>query len=273
MLFSDTSINVFTDNLKAPIPAKIKICTDGAVSVDLDQAAIKVANKLTIHAKLQSSHEILALFQVLSSLTLKQQMSTCLVLPYLPYARQDRPTCDTLFSLKMFADILNSYNLQKVMITAPHSDVGPGLINNSYVLYSEGWQNLDTSIYNSIISPDAGAYKRINLFNEVIDKPLPIIIASKKRCLVTNEITGTEIHGDVTGQTVLIVDDLCDGGRTFCKLAEALANAGAKQIDLYVDHGIFSYGVQDLHCYINNIYTHHNWLSDFKPAFPIIEKN
>ena len=41
---------------------------------------------------------------------------------------------------------------------------------------------------------------------------------------------------------ILIVDDICDGGMTFIKVAEVLKNFGTKQIDLAVSHGLFSKG-------------------------------
>lgn len=47
----------------------------------------------------------------------------------------------------------------------------------------------------------------------------------------------------VQDKTCVIVDDLCDGGGTFSGLAEQLVLAGAKVVDLYVTHGVFSKGL------------------------------
>ena len=51
-----------------------------------------------------------------------------------------------------------------------------------------------------------------------------------------------EVFGDVTGKSVLIADDICDGGRTFIELAKVLKERGAAHIHLHVTHGIFSKG-------------------------------
>jgi ribose-phosphate pyrophosphokinase len=51
---------------------------------------------------------------------------------------------------------------------------------------------------------------------------------------------GIKLHGDVTGKRVLIVDDLCDGGRTFIELAGVLRSRAAADIGLFVSHGLFT---------------------------------
>ena len=47
---------------------------------------------------------------------------------------------------------------------------------------------------------------------------------------------------DVNGMVCLIIDDICDGGRTFEGIATLLREAGATGVDLFVTHGIFSRG-------------------------------
>jgi len=45
----------------------------------------------------------------------------------------------------------------------------------------------------------------------------------------------------------MIVDDICDGGATFILLAKELYAAGAKEVNLFVTHGIFSKGLIPLY--------------------------
>jgi phosphoribosylpyrophosphate synthetase len=49
--------------------------------------------------------------------------------------------------------------------------------------------------------------------------------------------------GDCKDKRVLIVDDICDGGKTFELLAKDLYNAGAEEVNLFVTHGLFSKGL------------------------------
>jgi ribose-phosphate pyrophosphokinase len=40
-----------------------------------------------------------------------------------------------------------------------------------------------------------------------------------------------------------MVDDICDGGRTFIELAKELRGMGAEKVHLYVTHGFFTKGL------------------------------
>jgi ribose-phosphate pyrophosphokinase len=79
--------------------------------------------------------------------------------------------------------------------------------------------------------------------------------ASKSRNLMTQEITDTSFDGDVTNRNVLVVDDICDGGRTFIQLGKKLREQGCKELSLLVTHGIFSYGVDELMKIYDRVYT------------------
>ncbi len=57
------------------------------------------------------------------------------------------------------------------------------------------------------------------------------------------------------GKYCVIVDDICDGGRTFIELAKTLKEGGAQRVVLYVTHGIFSKGIYPLEKYIDEVYT------------------
>ena len=81
------------------------------------------------------------------------------------------------------------------------------------------------------------------------------------------------IQGDVKDKECLIVDDLADGGRTFKFLAEALKCRGASKIFLYVTHGQFNYGFEELKGAINHIYctnSFKNIKDEFVTQFKVI---
>jgi ribose-phosphate pyrophosphokinase len=108
-----------------------------------------------------------------------------------------------------------------------------------------------------LVSPDAGAYKKIfdvaQKFN--IDN---IITASKVRDIKTGAILRTEVptldqHKDLK---YIIIDDICDGGRTFTELAKVMKESRpTAKIYLVVTHGIFSAGFDELSKYFEQIYT------------------
>ena len=48
------------------------------------------------------------------------------------------------------------------------------------------------------------------------------------------------IIGDVKGQTCILVDDIIDSGGTIVNAAKALKSRGAKDVYVYITHGVLS---------------------------------
>lgn len=181
-----------------------------------------------------------------------------LTYPYFPYARQDRVMHENEpFSLKTFCDLLNLQNFSSVTIYDPHSDVAPALINNCRVIpqWDIGRQTLPQDYFDNhlFISPDAGAYKKLS---KLITDDSRIAIGVKNRDSDGN-ITHTNVFSPtpIDGRDCVIVDDICDGGKTFLELAKTLKSKRAKSVILYVTHGIFSKGFDELKQYVDRIHT------------------
>ncbi len=181
-----------------------------------------------------------------------------LLYPYLPFGRQDRFTAPLHpFSLKIFCDMINTQGFNSVTIADPHSDVSQALINNCLIVTQDQLVSKiipDDILKNDdmiLVSPDAGAYKKISKLGN------DIAIGIKKRDPNTGSILKTDVFYDkqFNNRPCLIVDDICDGGRTFVELAKALKLKGAGDLYLYVTHGIFSKGFEELGTYFKHIYT------------------
>lgn len=194
-----------------------------------------------------------------------------LIIPYMPYSRQDRVTEDgSAFALKCFAEIINGCNFHEVETWDAHSNVTELLINNIVNIdqsrFLEGILRNDKSV-DCIIAPDAGAYKKVyetcsRLPQKLKDK-LTIVCAQKVRNVSTGDIEGMSIDGSQIKQKhCLVLDDICDGGRTFVELAKVINTYThpftPKSIQLAVTHGIFSKGLEELQKYYSQIYTENN---------------
>jgi len=191
-------------------------------------------------------------------------VNTILYIPYLPYARQDR-VCNPgeAHSLKVVCDIINYCEFDKVVCVDLHSDVAEALIDNlKHVTQANVLQHFKSKFtdYYAIICPDAGASKKIYAAAKALGIP-NIIFCDKVRDTKTGEILKTIVHeGDFIAKhhKLLIVDDICDGGRTFIEIAKALdidaPDGWCPRIDLFVTHGIFSKGLEALEG-IDNIIT------------------
>ena len=182
-------------------------------------------------------------------------------LTYVPYSRQDRVCAQgDAFGLKVFADQINALNSNLVTIFDAHSDVAPALINNCIHREAKDLFALNSNFlynYSHLVSPDAGAYKKVNSIASLID--IPVIPALKTRDAATGRLSNTILVTDgVESPTrLLVIDDICDFGRTFINLGKALRKTFPDTpIDLYVSHGIFSKGIDELKFYYDNIYCH-----------------
>ena len=161
-----------------------------------------------------------------------------LEMPYCPHARMDRVKNDNdFFTLKYFADIINSLNFSEVIIHDPHSNVCSALINNVRIIrpIDNIRMVLDDINSNEMIAfyPDEGAMKRGTdyLYGHYA-------FGIKKRDWDTGEILGLEVINKeiVANRDVLIIDDICSRGGTFLQSAKKLKELGANKIYLYITH-------------------------------------
>lgn len=183
-----------------------------------------------------------------------------LILPYFPYARQDRVANEgEPLSVKVFANLINSLGYKEVRVLDPHSDVTTALVDNIKVVpQHEIWGSyINNAVVGQVdlISPDAGALKKIyKLQSQAKDKVANIRIGTKHRDTMTGQITGTSVDGKPVSRTAIIVDDICDGGRTFIELAKVIRQ-DYDRIELCVTHGIFSKGMDVLFEHFDTVVT------------------
>jgi ribose-phosphate pyrophosphokinase len=199
-----------------------------------------------------------------------------LYIPYCIGGRSDRKFQEGGFNYikNVIAPILNSQNFDMVTILDPHSDVLEACINNFTGVNNYGLINFAIRDYFKnkgysgmakeylddlcLISPDAGAFKKIfNVAKEFGIKN--VLTATKVRDLETGKIQHTDVplREDLFDKDMFIVDDICDGGRTFIEIAKAIKETSGFEGKIYliVTHGIFSNGYAELGEYFEQIYT------------------
>lgn len=250
-------------------PIQVIKFSGGEIQVNLSNL-IDGSKTNIVTAYIKSSDDIMTLIQTKAILDLQGFKQINLVLPYVPYGRSDRVMTDGECSgLKQFAKILNSLNFTNVLTYDPHSDVTEALIDNLTILdqsicIDTVFQQFKVPYGNDfdyIVSPDAGANKKCVKLSKLLS--IPMIEASKVRCVQTGKILKTSVNTqglDLTGKSILIPDDLAEGGRTFSGLAEVLKKEHkVENITLYVTHGLFPNGVEHLKEYIDQIYCYYMW--------------
>jgi ribose-phosphate pyrophosphokinase len=252
---------------KSYIKYKINKFPDGQQSVDLVDI-FNITDDIRIATRLNSFSDLEILICATKALRNITTKPIHLYVPYFLGSRSDRKfgLGGVNYLKEVICPIINSLDFATVEVLDPHSDVLEACLNNfvklpTNYLVKQALTQIDNKdgAQNRVclVSPDAGAYKKIfdvaQKFN--IDN---IITASKVRDLKTGAILRTEVptldqHKDLK---YIIIDDICDGGRTFTELAKAVQNQRPNaKIYLIVTHGIFSAGFDELSKWFEGIYT------------------
>ena len=199
-----------------------------------------------------------------------------LVLPYFPAARQDRVmVAGEPLSVKVYADLINALDLDKVTIFDAHSEVAIALLNNCKAISNHKFieQVLQNLGEVQLIAPDGGALKKIYKLAAYLQGAYPVVECSKSRDVRTGKLSGFKVFvEDLQGADCLIVDDICDAGGTFMGLANALKEKNAGKLYLAVSHGIFSKGLDSLSQHFTQIFTT-NSFNDCKPNEQLTQLN
>lgn len=259
------NITLRTSNNEPITFEKFGLFTDGAINVRLAQTDI-VPSEIIIDANLRTASGILELLMITDAVRRKYPgyRRWHLLCKYLPYARQDR-VCNEgeAFSLEVLCNLINAQHYDSVTVWDVHSKVSMDLLQNATNVHVSDLISAETIGNKVLVSPDKGAFDRVYACSKKFDRLM--IIAEKIRNPDTMAITGTKIvdsYMDRINQGLInvsngfiIIDDICDGGRTFIELAKVLRPLTTGTIDLWVTHMIASYGFDVFNGLVDNIYT------------------
>jgi ribose-phosphate pyrophosphokinase len=88
-----------------------------------------------------------------------------------------------------------------------------------------------------IVAPDPGGVERARAYAKRLDATLAIV---DKRRPTANVAEVHHIIGEVAGRAALIVDDMVDTAGTLTKVAEAVQQAGARELLASCSHAVLS---------------------------------
>ena len=233
---------------------------------------------IVIHSHLNSFLDLELILSATAALRELGFKQISLYVPYFLGARSDRKFIEgsSNYLKTVICPIINSQNYEKVMVVDAHSDVLEACLNNYYKINNislvkfalERIDNKnDAHERITLVSPDAGALKKV--FDVATHFSINnLIIANKHRDIKSGKITHTDVPGlpdpkldsPVYPMSFVIVDDICDGGRTFIEIAKAIKEKRPSgiyredKIFLVVTHGIFSGGYDTLSEYFDGIF-------------------
>jgi ribose-phosphate pyrophosphokinase len=165
------------------------------------------------------------------------------VIPYYGLARQDRKDKPRVaIGAKLVANLLTAAGIHRIMTMDLHAaqiqaffDIPVDHLDASVIfvphIKSLGLKNL------TIASPDMGGSYRARTFAKFFNAEVVICDKRRKRA---NEIESMSIIGDVTGQDIVLIDDIIDTAGTLSKAAALIMENGANSVRAVCTHAVLS---------------------------------
>lgn len=217
---------------------------------------VLAATKIWVQAHIRTADDLMGLCLLTSALdSAAPGKVKDLILPYLPYSRADRRfEKGDCFGLEVFASIINTLGYHQVSTLDAHSETVNWQINSirnvpAQPLIQQALREITFSKV-AILLPDKGALRY----------QMPhALCCEKDRDPRSGKLLGfkvPEASAFEGYEAILIIDDICDAGGTFLGISEALGLKGMSlPTYLYVSHGLFSKGTEQLLKFFAHIYS------------------
>lgn len=155
--------------------------------------------------------------------------SVSVVIPYFPYARQDRMAKGReAISARVVANLLEALGANRVIYMDIHNTAIQGFFNIpvdplSAIPVLASYFKQDQFKNHVIVSPDVGRAGLAGKYAEITN--LPLVVMHKRRTS-SSEAHTTHVVGDICGKSPIVIDDLMASGSVL-KQIDALYEAGA----------------------------------------------
>ena len=166
------------------------------------------------------------------------------VIPYFGYARQDRKVVPrTAISAKLVSNLITNAGAHRIVTVDLHAGQIQGFfdipVDNlfSTPIFSKHIKKYISNKNIICVAPDVGGVERARALGQKLNVGLAIV---DKRRPAPGKSQVMNIIGNVKGKNCLLVDDIIDSGGTIVNAAKALKEKGAKDVYVYVTHGVLS---------------------------------
>ena len=168
------------------------------------------------------------------------------ILPYLAYARQDKPTkfMREPTTAKLMADLGTEAGIDRLIAWDPHCGQIRGFYGSmpvnmleSLTLFIEEFRRFQDREDVIAVAPDTGASKFVTHLGRALN--LKCAIASKYRPR-PEEVVISQIIGDFAGKSVAIVldDMISNGGTVYALIKKLVEEKGIEEVYLGVSHNL-----------------------------------
>ena len=226
------------------VNSSIKNFADGEIYVELNENIR--GNSIFIIQSISSpaNDNLMELLLCIDALKRSSAKNITAVIPYFGYARQDRKVVPrTSISAKLVSNLITKAGADRVVTVDLHAGQIQGFfdipVDNlfSTPIFARHVKKNIKSKNIVCIAPDVGGTERARALGKILNVGLAIV---DKRRPKPGQSQVMNVIGEVKDKTCVIVDDIIDSGGTIVNAAKALKDRGAKEVYVYITHGVLT---------------------------------
>jgi ribose-phosphate pyrophosphokinase len=224
---------------------QVKRFSDGELYINIEES-VRGDDVYVIQSTSSPVNEtLMELLIMIDALKRASVRTINIVMPYYGYARQDRKARSREpITAKLVADLLTVAGATRIITMDLHAAQIQGFFNIpvdqllgvpliSTYFETEEFQAKDIVV----VSPDHGGVTRARKLAERLKAPIAIIDNRRPKANVAEVMN---IVGSVEGKTAILIDDIIDTAGTITLAADAIVEAGAKEVYASCTHPVLS---------------------------------
>tara|TARA_B100000965_G_scaffold360338_1_gene341007 strand:+ start:22 stop:954 length:933 start_codon:yes stop_codon:yes gene_type:complete len=226
------------------VRSSIKKFSDGEIYVEINENIR--GNSIFVIQSISSpaNDNLMELLLCIDALKRSSAKNITAVIPYFGYARQDRKVVPrTSISAKLVSNLITNAGADRVVTIDLHAGQIQGFfdipVDNLFAtpIFARHVRKKIKNKNLICVAPDVGGTERARALGKFLNAGLAII---DKRRPAPGKSVVMNVIGNVKGRTCIIVDDIIDSGGTIVNAANALTDRGAKEVHVYITHGVLS---------------------------------
>ena len=226
------------------VNSSIRKFADGEIYIEINENIR--GNSIFIIQSISSpaNDNLMELLLCIDALKRSSAKKITAVIPYFGYARQDRKVVPrTSISAKLVSNLITKAGADRIVTVDLHAGQIQGFfdipVDNLFAtpIFARHVRKKIKSKKIVCVAPDVGGTERARALGKLLNAELAIV---DKRRPKPGQSQVMNVIGDVKNKTCILVDDIIDSGGTIVNAAAALKKRGAKEVFVYITHGVLS---------------------------------
>ena len=226
------------------VNSSIRNFADGEIYIEINEN-IRGNSIFIIQSIAQPANDnLMELLLCIDALKRSSAKNITAVIPYFGYARQDRKVVPrTSISAKLVSNLITKAGADRVVTVDLHAGQIQGFfdipVDNLFAtpIFARHVKKNIKSKNIICVAPDVGGTERARALGKLLNVGLAIV---DKRRPKPGQSQVMNVIGNVKGKNCIIVDDIIDSGGTIVNAAKALKDRGAKEVYVYITHGVLT---------------------------------